>query len=130
MPSLIQVPESDDPAERARIPKWLKRQSKERRHLYSWIAMIIPLFIALPLITVLGVFLDADGCSQLIGNVIPWVCSTIPRGAIALSGFGFVMWTFMRWLVVVMRVYRYRDERDLIDPEHPDRIDPNDPETW
>jgi hypothetical protein len=131
MPSLIQIPEGDDPAERARIPQWLKRQPKERRRLYSWIALFISLsFIVLPLIAVLGVFFNADGCSQLVGNAAPWVCSTIPRGTIALLGFGLVVWIYIRWLILVMRVYRYRDGRDLIDPEHPDKIDPNDPETW
>jgi hypothetical protein len=35
----------------------------------------------------------------------------------------------MRWMIFVMRIYRYGDRRDQIDPEHPDEIDPNDPET-
>jgi hypothetical protein len=128
---LTKIPESDDPAERARIPQWLKKQKKERRRLFAWLGMIIPLFvIILPLITVLGFFFDADGCSQLVGNAAPWACSTIPRGAVALTGVGLVTWTFMRWLIFVMRIYRYRDDRDLIDPENPEKVDPYDPETW
>ena len=132
MPSLIQIPESDDPAERARIPQWLKSQTKERRRLFSWIAMFVPLFcVAGPLIVLLGVLNGADGCSQLLGNAAPWICaSTLGRGIVALLGLGLVMWTFMRWMIFVMRIYRYRDDRDVADPEHPERVDPYDPETW
>jgi hypothetical protein len=130
--TLIQLPESDDPAVRARIPQWLKRQTKKRRRLFAWLAMIIPLFLVFgPPIVVLGVLNGADGCSQLIGNAVPWLCeSTLGRGTVVLLGLGLVMWIFVRWMVFVMRIYRYRDDRDLIDPEHPDKIDPDDPETW
>jgi hypothetical protein len=132
VPSPMQIPESDDPAERARIPQWLKRQTKERRRLFAWIASFIPVLLVVgPLIVLFGVLYDTDGCGELIGNAVPWLCASTPgRGTVALLGLGVVMYTYMRWMIFVMRIYRYRDERDLIDPEHPDKIDPNDPETW
>lgn len=132
VPSLIEIPESDDPAERARIPQWLKRQTKERRRLFAWIASFIPLFFLVgPIIVVIGVLYDADGCLQLVGTAVPWLCvSTLGRGTVGLLGLGLVMYTYMRWMIFVMRIYRYSDDRDLIDPEHPYNVDPNDPETW
>src|SRR5580692_3756377 len=85
VPSLIQFPESDDPAERARIPRWLKRQTKERRRLFAWIASFIALFFVVgPIIVVLSVLYDADGCLQLVGTAVPWLCvSTLARGTVA-----------------------------------------------
>jgi hypothetical protein len=132
VPSLILIPESDDPAERARIPQWLNSQTKELRRLFAWIAIFIPLFFVVgPLIVMRGVLYDADGCSQLVGNTVPWICAnTLGRGLAALPGLGLVMWTFTRWMIFVMRIYRYRGNLDFTDPEHRDKIDPYDPETW
>jgi hypothetical protein len=130
MVSLIQIPESDDPAERARIPQWLKRPPKDRRRLVAWIAMTIALFIALPIIAGLGVFFDAENCGEILGSSLPWMCSSISRWIAGLSGMVLIMGFFMRWMIFVMRIYRYRDDRDVIGPEHPGKVDPYDPETW
>jgi NADH:ubiquinone oxidoreductase subunit 4 (subunit M) len=127
MVSLYQIPESDDPAERARIPQWLKRQSKERRRLAAWIATIMALFVFLSFIVGLGVFYDDENCGEILGSRMPWICSSTARGIVGLSGIALIMGSFMRYMVFVMRIYRFRDP---LDSNQPKSVDPYDPETW
>jgi hypothetical protein len=71
MVSLIQIPESDDPEERVRIPQWLKRQTKDRRRLVARIAGLMALFVVLSLIVALGVFFDPENCREILGSHMP-----------------------------------------------------------
>jgi hypothetical protein len=49
------------------------------------------------------------------------------RGIAGVSGIALIMGSFMRWLVFVMRIYRFRDP---LDSNQPGLVDPYDPETW
>lgn len=127
MVSLIQIPESDDPEERVRIPQWLKRQTKDRRRLVARIAGLMALFVVLSLIVALGVFFDPENCREILGSHMPQICASTPRGIAGVSGIALIMGSFMRWLVFVMRIYRFRDP---LDSNQPGLVDPYDPETW